>query len=339
MINGKRRILTGMRPTGKLHLGHYAGALENWVRLQHEYECYFLIADYQALGDHIGDIAGIRRSVIDVAMDWLSVGLDPEENAFVVQSYVPEHAELTMYMAMLTSLGRLQRNPTLKNEMAQLADEKTEVTLGFFNYPVSQVADILLPKGELVPVGEDQAPHIEFARELARKFNRTYGPVFPEPRAMVGRVPRLVGVDGQAKMSKSLDNAIYLSDDSKTVESKIKRMITDVTGKNPRLKATDPGVVEYNPVFLYHDAFNPDTQEVEDLKDRYGKGTVSDAEVKQTLIKALNDFLDPIRERRAHYEANVGEVYEAIDSGTKRAKVIAQQTMQEVREAMQVIYT
>ena len=152
-------------------------------------------------------------------------------------------------------------------------------------------------------------------------------------------MPRLVGVDGQAKMSKSLDNAIYLSDDSKTVENKIKRMITDVTGKNPRLKATDPGVVEYNPVFLYHDAFNPDTQEVDDLKDRYGKGTVSDAEVKQTLVKALNDLLDPIRERRAHYEANVGEVYEAIDSGTKRAKVIAQQTMQEVREAMQVIYT
>ena len=198
--------------------------LENWVRLQHEHQCFFLIADYQALGDHIGDIAGIRRSVIDVATDWLAVGLDPEENAFVVQSYVPEHAELTMYMAMLTSLGRLQRNPTLKSEMAQLADEKTEITLGFFNYPVSQVADILLPKGELVPVGEDQAPHIEFARELARKFNRTYGQVFPEPRAMVGRVPRLVGVDGQAKMSKSLDNAIYLSDDSKTVENKIKRM-------------------------------------------------------------------------------------------------------------------
>ena len=339
MADSKKRILTGMRPTGKLHLGHYAGALENWLRLQREYECYFLIADYQALGDHIADIDGIRRSVIDVTLDWLSVGLDPEESSFVVQSYIPEHAELTMYMSMLTPLGRLQRNPTLKAEMAQLRDEKEEVTLGFFNYPVSQVADILLPKGDLVPVGQDQVPHIEFTRELARKFNRTYGKVFPEPRAMVGRVPRLVGTDGQAKMSKSLNNAIYLSDDTGTVESKIKRMVTDTTGENPRLRATDPGVVEYNPVFLYHDAFNPNAEEVDELKDRYRKGTVSDAEVKQSLIQVLNELLDPIRERRSHYESRPDEVGDALSSGTERARVIAQNTLREVREAMRVIYT
>ena len=339
MADSKKRILTGMRPTGKLHLGHYAGALENWLRLQREYECYFLIADYQALGDHIGDIDSIRQSVIDVTLDWLAVGLDPEECSFVIQSYIPEHAELTMYMSMLTPLGRLQRNPTLKAEMAQLRDEKEEVTLGFFNYPVSQVADILLPKGDLVPVGQDQVPHIEFTRELARKFNRTYGKVFPEPRAMVGRVPRLVGTDGQAKMSKSLNNAIYLSDNTETVESKIKRMVTDTTGENPRLRATDPGVVEYNPVFLYHDAFNPKTEEVDELKDRYRKGTVSDAEVKQRLIQVLNAFLDPIRERRSHYESRPREVQDALSSGTERARAIAQNTMREVREAMRVIYT
>ena len=339
MADSKKRILTGMRPTGKLHLGHYAGALENWSRLQREYECYFLIADYQALGDHIGDIDSIRQSVIDVTLDWLAVGLDPEECSFVIQSYIPEHAELTMYMSMLTPLGRLQRNPTLKAEMAQLRDEKEEVTLGFFNYPVSQVADILLPKGDLVPVGQDQVPHIEFTRELARKFNRTYGKVFPEPRAMVGRVPRLVGTDGQAKMSKSLNNAIYLSDNTETVESKIKRMVTDTTGENPRLRATDPGVVEYNPVFLYHDAFNPKTEEVDELKDRYRKGTVSDAEVKQRLIQVLNAFLDPIRERRSHYESRPREVQDALSSGTERAIAIAQNTMREVREAMRVIYT
>ena len=339
MADSKKRILTGMRPTGKLHLGHYAGALENWLRLQREYECYFLIADYQAMGDHIGDIDSIRQSVIDVTLDWLAVGLDPEECSFVIQSYIPEHAELTMYMSMLTPLGRLQRNPTLKAEMAQLRDEKEEVTLGFFNYPVSQVADILLPKGDLVPVGQDQVPHIEFTRELARKFNRTYGKVFPEPRAMVGRVPRLVGTDGQAKMSKSLNNAIYLSDNTETVESKIKRMVTDTTGENPRLRATDPGVVEYNPVFLYHDAFNPKTEEVDELKDRYRKGTVSDAEVKQRLIQVLNAFLDPIRERRSHYESRPREVQDALSSGTERARAIAQNTMREVREAMRVIYT
>ncbi len=267
-----RRVLTGIRPTGKLHLDHYAGALESWLKLRDDYDCYFLIADYQALGDHLGDIDWIRQSVTEVARDWLAVGLDPQKSSFVIQSYVPQHAELAMYLSMLTPLGWLQRNPTLKSEIAQLKSAREEVTVGFFNYPVSQVADILLPKADLVPTGGDQLPHIEFTRELARKFNRTYAPVFPEPKALVGRVPRLVGTDGQSKMSKSLGNTIDLWDDPATVATKVKGMVTDTTGEHPRLRSTDPGVVEFNPGFLYHDAFNTNTEEVDDLRIDTGMG-------------------------------------------------------------------
>ncbi|MBI4526751.1 MAG: tryptophan--tRNA ligase [Deltaproteobacteria bacterium] len=335
----RQRILTGMRPTGPLHLGHYAGALENWLSLQNQYECYFLIADYQALGDHIDEIDRIRQSVWDVALDWLAVGLDPDVASFVIQSYVPEHAELTMYLSMLTPLNDLQRNPTLKAEMAQLEAARETLTLGFFNYPVSQIADILLPKAHLVPVGEDQVPHIEFTREIVRKFNRTYGNVFPEPRAKVGRVARLVGIDGRAKMSKSLNNAIHLSDGADVVRRKVKGMITDITGKHPRLKPTDPGIVENNPVFLYHDAFNTDSAELEDLKSRYRAGRVSDGEVKDRLVAVLNDFLDPIRERRARFEGRRKDVRDALLSGSQREKKLAEGTMRQVRDAMRVIYT
>lgn len=332
------RILTGMRPTGNLHLGHYAGALENWLALQNQYECFFLIADYQAMSDHVNDVEGIRRSIAEITLDWLAVGLDPEHSSFVIQSYVPEHAELTMFMSMLTPLNRLQRNPTLKAEMDQLRGAREEISAGFFNYPISQVADILLAKGNLVPVGEDQVPHIEFTRELARKFNRAYGEIFPEPKALVGRVPRLVGTDGQAKMSKSLDNAIYLSDDAGTVETKIKGMVTDITGRNPRLRATDPGIPEENPVFFYHEAFNDSRDEVEELQNRYRSGTVSDREVKISLVQALNRFLDPIRERRAYFEERPSEIKDALELGTNRASAIAKETMGEVREAMRVLY-
>jgi tryptophanyl-tRNA synthetase len=329
-----------MRPTGPLHLGHYVGALENWLELQHEYDCYFLIADYQALGDHIDDIERIRRSVIDVAVDWLSVGLDPEQSPFVVQGYVPEHAELTMYFSMLTPKSWIDRNPTHKAEMQQIEESNETITMGFFNYPLSQVADILLPKANLVPVGEDQLPHIELTREVARRFNRLYGrEVFPEPAAKVGRVPRLLGLDGQAKMSKSLDNAIYLSDDAKTVQKKVRRMVTDITGTHPRLKATDPGVVEYNPVFLYHDVFNPDTEEVADLRERYEQGTVSDGEVKDKLVAALNAFLDPIRERRARILDRPGYAAEVLEDGSRREREVAKETIAEVREAMRLVYT
>ena len=327
-----RRLLTGDRPTGKLHLGHYVGSLENRVRLQEEYDCSFLIADYQALGDHLGDIEGIRRSVLDVAMDWLAVGLDPERSTFLVQSYVPEHAELAMLLGMLTPLGMLQRNPTLKAERAQI--EAKGLSVGFFTYPVSQIADILLPKAHIVPVGEDQLPHIEMTREIARRFNNAYGDVFPEPDAMVGRVARLPGTDGQAKMSKSLGNVIYLSDDAETVTQRVKFMFTDPT----RIHATDPGHVEGNPVFAYHDAFNPNTEEVEELKARYRQGRVGDVEVKQRLAEALNTFLDPIRERRAHYEAHLDQVREILVDGSRRARVVAQATMAEVRQAMRIDY-
>ncbi|HJM54189.1 MAG TPA: tryptophan--tRNA ligase [Dehalococcoidia bacterium] len=330
---GRKRILTGIRPTGRLHIGHYVGALENWVRLQHGYDAYFLIADYQALGDHIDDIQLIRESVLQVAIDWLSVGLDPEESTFVIQSYVPEHAELTMLLSFITPLGMLQRNPTLKAETEQLRPEQLNV--GFFNYPMSQVADILLPRADLVPVGEDQAPHIEMTREIARKFNRLFArenPVFLEPGTLIGRIPRLSGTDGQAKMSKSRGNAIELGDDEETVRKKVMSMFTDPT----RLRATDPGHVEGNPVFEYHDAFNPDTAEVDEFKERYRAGTVGDVDVKKALIVAMNNFLDPIRQKRAYYEDHMSEVEEALMEGTRRARVTAAETMKAVRDAMQI---
>ncbi|MBF8299214.1 MAG: tryptophanyl-tRNA synthetase [Dehalococcoidia bacterium] len=335
MATARKRILTGIRPTGPLHLGHYIGALENWLRLQKEYECYFLIADYQALGDHITEIDKIRESVLQVTLDWLAVGLDPQVNAFVIQSYVPEHAELTMLLSMVTPLSWLQRNPTLKADIERLEQESSTVSVGFFNYPMSQVADILLPRAHLVPVGEDQLPHIEMTREIARRFNRTYGDIFPEPDALVGRVPRLVGTDGKAKMSKSIGNAIYLSESEESVTKRVRAMYTDPT----RLRATDPGHVEGNPVFMYHDAFNPNQEEVQDLKERYVVGKVGDVEVKQKLAKALNAFLEPIRERRHFYEQRMDEVKGALLDGTRRAKKVAEATMLEVRQSMRTIYT
>jgi len=330
----KKRILTGIRPTGALHLGHYAGALENWVRLQDEYECFFLIADYQ-VSDYADDIDTVRQAVFEIATDWLAVGLDPERSHFVIESLVPEHAELTVWLSWYVGLGRLQRNPTLKAEMDELESRsKDAVPVAFFTYPVMQVANILMPKANLVPTGEDQSPHVEMTREVARRFNRLFGEVFPEPDGLVGRVPRLVGVDGQAKMSKSLNNAIYLKDDADTVTQKVMRMYTDPT----RIHATDPGHVEGNPVFMYHDAFNPDKAEVQDLKERYVVGKVGDVEVKQKLALALNALMEPIRERRARYEAQPALVREALASGSGYAKRVAEQTMSEVRAALRLNY-
>ena len=328
----KKRILTGIRPTGKLHLGHYVGALENWIRLQDEYDCFFLIADYQALGDQIDEMENIKTAVRDVVLDWLSVGLNPEQSTFVVQSYVPEHAELAMLLSMLTPLGMLDRNPTLKSERERISN--TSLSVGFYTYPVSQVADILLPKAHLVPVGEDQLPHIEMTREIARRFNNRYGDVFPEPDSLVGRVARLMGTDGQAKMSKSIGNVIYLSDEPETVTKKIMSMYTDPT----RLRATDPGHVEGNPVFQYHDAFNNDAAEVADLKERYTKGKVGDVEVKQKLIEAVNKFLEPIREVRTRYEQDSNYVDECIENGSAKGRATAQATMEEVRDKMGLKY-
>ena len=326
----KPRILTGIRPTGALHLGHYVGALKNWLALQDQYECYFLIADYQALGDHFDDIDLIRDSVLDVTLDWLAVGLDPEQASFVVQSYVPEHAELTMLLSFVTPLGMLERNPTLKSELDSLPVESR--TVGFFNYPMSQVADILLPRAHLVPVGEDQAPHIEMTREVARKFNRMFDRVFPEPAALIGDVGRLVGTDGNSKMSKSMGNTIMLSDDATTVEKKVRGMFTDPN----RIRADIPGRVEGNPVFEYHDAFNPDVEQIDDFKARYRAGTVGDVEVKVALAKALNEFLNPIRERRQHYLSDTSYVEDVLMDGVRRGREIARETMQRVRDAMQI---
>lgn len=326
----KQRILTGIRPTGPLHVGHYVGALENWLNLQEQYDCFFLIADYQALGDHIDDIDLIRDSVRAVALDWLAVGLDPAKSTFVIQSYIPEHAELTLLLSMITPLGMLQRNPTLKAEIEDLKSES--VSVGFFNYPMSQVADILLPRADLVPVGEDQAPHIEMTREIARKFNRLFGEVFPEPDTLIGRVPRLRGTDGRAKMSKSAGNVIQLSDDAETVRKRVMSMYTDPT----RIRATDPGHVEGNPVFEYHDAFNPNRAQVEEFKARYREGRVGDVEVKKALVEAMDAFLGPIRERRAYFEAHPKLVEEALLEGTRHARNEADETMKAVRSAMRI---
>lgn len=326
----KPRILTGIRPTGPLHLGHYVGALKNWLALQERYECYFLIADYQALGDHFHEIDLIRQSVLDVTLDWLAVGLDPERSSFVVQSYVPEHAELTMLLSFITPLGMLERNPTLKAEIDSLPVEHR--TVGFYNYPMSQVADILLPRAHLVPVGEDQAPHIEMTREVARKFNRIFGKVFPEPKELIGQVGRLLGTDGDAKMSKSRGNTIMLSDDKATVEKKVRSMFTDPN----RIRADIPGRVEGNPVFQYHDAFNPDVDQIDDFKARYRQGKIGDVEVKVALAEAINRFLEPIRERRATFMNDKAYVEDAIMEGVKRGRLIADETMTRVRDAMRI---
>ncbi|MFL2653096.1 MAG: tryptophan--tRNA ligase [Dehalococcoidia bacterium] len=329
-MEDKKRILTGIRPTGALHLGHYVGALHNWISLQDEYDCNFLIADYQALSDHFHEIDLIKSSVIDVTLDWLSVGLDPEKSNFVIQSYVPEHAELAMLLSFITPLGMLERNPTLKGELDSLPIERRSA--GFYNYPISQIADILLPRAHLVPVGEDQAPHLEMSREIARKFNRMYGEVFPEPETLIGKVGRLSGTDGKGKMSKSQGNVILLSDTKEAVDKKVRGMYTDPN----RIRADIPGKVEGNPVFQYLDAFTTNDDNVEDFKRRYKEGNIGDVEIKNYLSKILNDFLDPIREKRMYYKSNMNLVEEALDKGNENARKSANETMKLVRDKMKV---
>ena len=329
-MEDKKRILTGIRPTGALHLGHYVGALHNWISLQDEYDCNFLIADYQALSDHFHEIDLIKSSVIDVTLDWLSVGLDPEKSNFVIQSYVPEHAELSMLLSFITPLGMLERNPTLKGELDSLPIERRSA--GFYNYPISQIADILLPRAHLVPVGEDQAPHLEMSREIARKFNRMYGEVFPEPETLIGKVGRLSGTDGKGKMSKSQGNVILLSDTKEAVDKKVRGMYTDPN----RIRADIPGKVEGNPVFQYLDAFTTNDDNVEDFKRRYKEGNIGDVEIKNYLSKILNDFLDPIREKRMYYKSNMNLVEEALDKGNENARKSANETMKLVRDKMKV---
>ncbi|HYA34647.1 MAG TPA: tryptophan--tRNA ligase [Candidatus Binataceae bacterium] len=329
----QKRILTGDRPTGPLHLGHYVGSLKNRVRLQHDYDTYILVADVQALTDNFEHPEKLEANIMEVALDYLAVGIDPEKSKIVVQSMVPELTELTIYFMNLVTVATLERNPTVKEEIKQRNFVKG-VPVGFWSYPISQAADITIFKADLVPVGEDQLPMIEQAREIARRFNRLYRKVLIEPRAMLGEMARLPGTDGGAKMSKSLGNCIYLSDTADAVRKRVMSMFTDPT----RIHPTDPGHVEGNPVFTYHDAFNPDKAEVEDLKDRYRKGTVGDVEVKERLYRALENFLAPIRERRVALGSNRARVREIVMEGTRKGRALAQATMEEVRDAMHLSY-
>lgn len=331
---GTRRLLTGLRPTGKLHLGHYVGTLEKDLELQANpaYECFFLVADFHALTTYFESSREIGGNIRETLLDFLAVGIDPAKSTVYVQSMVPEVAELFLLYTMLVSVPRAQRIPTLKEQMRDLALETA--SLGLLNYPVLQAADILMVRGEVVPVGKDQLSHIEITREIARRFNQLYGPVFPEPEGLVGRVPTLPGTDGKPKMSKSIGNVISLSDDAETVRKRVMSMYTDPT----RLRATDPGHVKGNPVFAYHDAFNDDQDEVKDLKARYTKGRVGDVEVKQKLAAALNRFLDPIRERRARFESQPKVLDEIVAEGSQRAREEARHTLQMAREGMGMNY-
>jgi tryptophanyl-tRNA synthetase len=328
----KQRILTGDRPTGKGHLGHLVGSWENRVRLQDEYDCFFLIADLHTLTTAPENAARVPENVRDLVLDWLAVGLDPQKATFYVQSLIPEVTELFWIFNCLVTVPRAQRIPTLKDQMRDLEIE--EPTVGLLSYPILQAADVLMVRADLVPVGRDQESHIELMREIARRFNRLYAEVFPEPQSLHGRVPTLVGTDGQAKMSKSLNNAILISDPADVVETKVRGMYTDPN----RLRATDPGRVEGNPVFIYHQAFNDDAAEVADLEERYRAGRVGDVEVKKRLAAALNRFLDPLRERRDAFAAKPGYVDELILSGSAVARAEAKDTLRMTKEAMGLPY-
>lgn len=326
----RKRILTGDRPTGKLHLGHYVGSLANRVRLQDEYECFFIIADLHTLTTkpEKENIELLAENVRSAALDYLACGIDPKKSVIYLQSAVPEVVELNLFFGNLITVPRLSRVPSLK-EMAQSAHIE-EMPFGLLGYPVLQAADILLPRAHLVPVGKDNVAHVEVTREIARRFNYLYGETFPVPDVLVSEYGSLVGTDGNAKMSKSLGNAIFLSDDARTVHKKVMSMYTDPN----RISADIPGTVEGNPVFQYHDAFNTNKAEIEDLKARYRAGKVGDVEVKEKLVLALNGFLDPIRERRAKYESESGLADEIIYDGTMRMREEARATLSAAKKAM-----
>lgn len=331
----KPRMLTGDRPTGRLHLGHYAGSLANRVKLQHQYEAFFIIADLHTLTtkperEYITNIPTFIREIV---LDYLAVGIDPQVSTIFVQSAIPETYQLNLIFEMLVSVTRLERLPSLK-DMARDA-QLDSMPFGLLGYPVLQAVDILLPRAQVVPVGKDNQAHVELAREMARRFNNLYGEIFPEPEALIGNVPTLVGTDGQSKMSKSLGNAIYLSDDAATVESKVKGMYTDPK----RLRASDPGTVEGNPVFDYHEAFNPDKAEVDELKERYRAGKVGDVEVKAKLTRAINAMLDPYREKRAYYIAHPKIAQDVLANGIRRMQAEARETMDFVRAATGLSYS
>ena len=333
-LNKKKRILTGDRPTGYMHLGHYVGSVQNRVALQDTYDCGFIIADLHTLTTkpNKDDILKLRDNIHEMVLDYLACGIDPNKSTIYLQSAVPAVYELNLIFEMLISLNRLTGLPSIK-EMARNAHlDPDNLPFGLIGYPVLQSADILMSRAGLVPVGKDNVAHIELTRDIARKFNQLYGDVFPQPDALLSETPSLIGIDNKGKMSKSAGNAIYLNDDPKMVEKKVRGMYTDPN----RVHAHIPGKVDGNPLFIYHDVFNANKQQVASLKERYTQGTVGDVEVKETLSMALNAFLDPIRERRKAFESDKGYVEEVIYQGTLKMSEIASATMKEVRSAMGV---
>lgn len=330
----QKRILTGDRPTGRLHLGHWIGSIQNRVRLQDEYESFFIIADLHTLTTRPEKeaIAEVPGNIREMVLDYLAAGIDPDRSTIFVQSAISETSELALIFGMLVSLPRLERLPTIK-DMAEAAHLDV-LPFGLVGYPVLQAADILLPRADMVPVGRDNLSHVEITREIARRFNHLYGDVFREPDPLISEIPILPGINGMQKMSKSLDNAILLSDSAETVTKRVRQMYTDPN----RTRADIPGTVENNPVFIYHDAFNPDKAEVDDLKDRYRAGKVGDVEVKTKLARAINEFLEPMRERRAYFESRTDMINEIIAEGNRRTRAEAAETMRLVRDAMGLNY-
>lgn len=322
----KKRILTGDTPSGKLHIGHYVGTLENRVKMQDEYETYILLANVHAYANYYEKAEMINQNVYDVFLDNLAVGIDPEKSTIYLESGIPETYELYSFFLTMVKNARAMRNPSVKDEIRY---KKMDPTMGFVCYPILQAADILQFNASVVPVGEDQLPVIEQAREIARDFNKSYGELFTMPEGLVGRVARLVGTDGKEKMSKSGHNAILLSDNEEVLKQKIMSMYTDPN----RVKATDKGNVIGNPVFIYHDAFNDNKEEVEDLKNRYSNGMVGDVEVKEKLFVALNNFLAPIREKRKYFEEHPKEAKDILIHGTERARKVVQNTLENFRNA------
>jgi tryptophanyl-tRNA synthetase len=327
-----KRVVSGMRPTGKLHLGHLVGALQNWQALQAQYECFYFVADWHALTSNFADTGDIVDSAVDNIADWIGAGVDPERSTLFVQSMVPEHAELYLLLQMVTPIPWLERVPTYKEQIEQLADKDLS-SIGFLGYPLLQTADVIIYNAHFVPVGEDQVPHLELSREVVRRFHNFFGDVFVEPQQLLTLTPRLPGLDNR-KMSKSYNNTIDLSDDAETVKRKIRSMYTDPK----RVRADIPGTVEGNPVFVYHDAFNPNHAEVQDLKARYREGTVGDVEVKTKLATAVNAMLDPIRERRAAALARPGYIRDVLIDGSRKAQGIARETLERVRSAVKLKY-
>jgi len=320
-----KRILSGLRPTGKVHIGNYFGALINWVEFQREYECYYEVADWHVLTTDIEHLDLMQKNIIETVIDWISVGIKPEKSTIFVQSGVKEHAELHLLLSMLIAVPRLQRNPTLKEQLRDLKKEEEKISYGHLGYPVLQTADILLYKPEKVPVGEDQLPHLELSRELARRFNHLFGETFPVPEPILSPAPRVPGIDGR-KMSKSLNNAIYLSDSEEEVKSKIKRAFTDPL----KIKLGDPGHPDGCVVFAYHNLVNK--EESPEIRKGCESGKLGCVECKKNCAFKMNEFLNPIREKRIGLKEK--EVIEIIKEGTKKAKEFAEKTMEEVREKM-----